>query len=90
MTEPALILKNVSKTINHTPIVQSISFDVRKGEIFGLLGPNGSGKTTIFRMIVQLIKKTEGTISFRGRPDSDFEYFMKHIGVIIETKKART
>ncbi|TAI27489.1 ATP-binding cassette domain-containing protein [Bacillus velezensis] len=84
MTEPALILKDVSKTINHTPIVQSISFDVRKGEIFGLLGPNGSGKTTIFRMIVQLIKKTEGAISFRGRPDSDFEYFMRHIGVIIE------
>ncbi|OCB95548.1 Sulfate/thiosulfate import ATP-binding protein cysA [Bacillus amyloliquefaciens] len=84
MTEPALILKNVSKTINHTPIIQSISFDVRKGEIFGLLGPNGSGKTTIFRMIVQLIKKTEGAISFKGRPDSDFEYFMKHIGVIIE------
>lgn len=84
MTEPALILKGVSKTINHTPIVQSISFDVRKGEIFGLLGPNGSGKTTIFRMIVQLIKKTEGAISFRGRPDSDFEYFMRHIGVIIE------
>ncbi|QBG58238.1 ABC transporter ATP-binding protein [Bacillus amyloliquefaciens] len=84
MTEPALILKNVSKTINHTPIVQSISFDVRKGEIFGLLGPNGSGKTTIFRMILQLIKKTEGAISFKGRPDSDFEYFMKHIGVIIE------
>ncbi|MCR9039872.1 ATP-binding cassette domain-containing protein [Bacillus sp. L381] len=84
MTEPALILENVSKTINHIPIVQSISFDVRKGEIFGLLGPNGSGKTTIFRMIVQLIKKTEGAISFKGRPDSDFEYFMKHIGVIIE------
>lgn len=84
MTEPALILKDISKTINHTPIVQSISFDVRKGEIFGLLGPNGSGKTTIFRMIVQLIKKTEGAISFRGRPDSDFEYFMRHIGVIIE------
>ncbi|WHY38363.1 ATP-binding cassette domain-containing protein [Bacillus velezensis] len=84
MTEPALILKDVSKTINHTPIVQSISFDVRKGEIFGLLGPNGSGKTTIFRMIVQLIIKTEGAISFRGRPDSDFEYFMRHIGVIIE------
>ena len=84
MTEPALILKNVSKTINHTPIVQSISFDMRKGEIFGLLGPNGSGKTTIFRMIVQLIKITEGAISFKGRPDSDFEYLMKHIGVIIE------
>ncbi|AVB09452.1 ABC transporter ATP-binding protein [Bacillus velezensis] len=84
MREPALILKDVSKTINHTPIVQSISFDVRKGEIFGLLGPNGSGKTTIFRMIVQLIKKTEGAISFRSRPDSDFEYFMRHIGVIIE------
>ncbi|KAF6602722.1 MULTISPECIES: ATP-binding cassette domain-containing protein [unclassified Bacillus (in: firmicutes)] len=84
MSEPALILKDVSKTINHTPIVQSISFDVRKGEIFGLLGPNGSGKTTIFRMIVQLIKKTEGAISFSGRPDSDFEYFMRHIGVIIE------
>lgn len=87
MSEPALILKDVSKTINHTPIVQSISFNVRKGEIFGLLGPNGSGKTTIFRMIVQLIKKTEGAISFRGRPDSDFEYFMRHIGVIIEAKK---
>ena len=84
MSEPALILKVVSKTINHTPIVPSISFDVRKGAFFGLFGPNGSGKTTIFRMIVQLIKKTEGAISFRGRPDSDFEYFMRHIGVIIE------
>lgn len=86
MREPALILKDVSKTINHTPIVQSISFDVRKGEIFGLLGPNGSGKTTIFRMIVQLIKKTEGAISFRSRPDSDFEYFMRHIGLSLKAQ----
>ncbi|MDF9781818.1 ABC-type multidrug transport system ATPase subunit [Bacillus velezensis] len=49
MTEPALILKDVSKTINHTPIVQSISFDVRKGEIFGLLGAERLRKNHYFQ-----------------------------------------
>ncbi|MDO3662398.1 ABC transporter ATP-binding protein [Bacillus sp. C28GYM-DRY-1] len=84
MSEYSLVLNQVTKRIKHTTIVDSVSFKVKKGEIFGLLGPNGSGKTTIFRMIVQLIKKTEGEISFYGKSDRDFEYFMKNIGVIIE------
>lgn len=84
MIELVLILKNVFKIINYIFIVQLIFFDVRKGEIFGFLGLNGLGKIIIFRMIVQFIKKIEGVILFKGRLDSDFEYFMKYIGVIIE------
>ena len=45
-------LKNVTKTIKGRTIIDSISFEVHKGEVFGFLGPNGAGKTTTIRMIV--------------------------------------
>lgn len=41
-----LELKNISKSINHKKIIDSISFTVNEGEIFGFLGSNGAGKTT--------------------------------------------
>ncbi|MFH1909250.1 MAG: ATP-binding cassette domain-containing protein, partial [Chloroflexota bacterium] len=46
--------------------VDQVSFDVRRGEIFGFLGPNGSGKTTIIRMLCGLLEPTEGTARVAG------------------------
>jgi branched-chain amino acid transport system ATP-binding protein len=47
--------------------VNDVSFDVRSGELFGLIGPNGSGKTTMLNLISGALKPTSGTISLEGR-----------------------
>jgi ABC-2 type transport system ATP-binding protein len=56
-------IKNVSKIYSGgLKAVDDISFEVKKGEIFGFLGPNGAGKTTTIKMICGLLKKTSGEI----------------------------
>ncbi|MBI2438940.1 MAG: ABC transporter ATP-binding protein [Lentisphaerae bacterium] len=51
--------------------VNAVSFDVQPGEVFGLLGPNGSGKTTTLRMILGLLNPTRGTLTVFGRSPRD-------------------
>jgi oligopeptide/dipeptide ABC transporter ATP-binding protein len=53
--------------------VDGVSFQVRKGEIFGLAGESGSGKTTTGRTLLKLVEPTEGNIYFKGRDISSFE-----------------
>ena len=62
-----LKLKNVTKYYGDNKAVDNLSFDVRPGEIFGLLGANGAGKTTTFRMIMNLLDPTEGEITLDGK-----------------------
>ncbi|MDR0137951.1 ABC transporter ATP-binding protein [Metabacillus idriensis] len=59
-------LKNLSKTLDGEKVLDSIALKLGKGEIFGLLGRNGSGKTTILRLIQQIILPDEGEILFEG------------------------
>jgi ABC-2 type transport system ATP-binding protein len=51
--------------------VKSLSMDVKKGEVFGLLGPNGSGKTTTMKMLLGLLFPTSGEMTILGKPASD-------------------
>ena len=51
--------------------VNALSLDVKKGEVFGLLGPNGSGKTTTLKLLLGLLFPTEGDIRIMGRPAAD-------------------
>lgn len=62
-----LKVEHVTKYYGDFLAVDDLSFEVKKGEIFGLLGVNGAGKTTTFRMIMGLLEPTEGTITLNDR-----------------------
>lgn len=57
-------LVNVTKKFKDFTAVDNLSFEIKKGEIFGLIGQNGAGKTTTFRMLLNLLKPTSGNISW--------------------------
>lgn len=63
-------VRDLTKNFGNFTAVAGISFDVNQGEIFGFLGPNGSGKTTTIRMMLGLIKPTEGDIKILDIPIS--------------------
>lgn len=86
MNETAVLqLRNVTKKIGRRTIVDHLSFDVPRGEVFGFLGPNGAGKTTTIRMIVGLIGMSEGEVYVQGIPvKKEFENAMRHVGAIVE------
>jgi len=83
---PTLIAEHLTKVIGSRTIVDDVSFEIFAGEVFGFLGPNGAGKTTTIRMLVGLIKPTEGRVVICGHDvRHDFEAAMRCIGCIVET-----
>lgn len=64
--EAVIEVSNLQKSINSEIILSNISFDVYKGELFSFLGPDGSGKSTIFDILVGLRKPTDGKITILG------------------------
>jgi ABC-2 type transport system ATP-binding protein len=63
---PAIRVSDLTKTFDHFTAVDRISFSVERGQIFGFLGPNGSGKTTTIRMLLGLLKPTSGVAEVLG------------------------
>ena len=77
---------NLKKQVKNKIIVQDISFSVNKGDIVGLLGPNGAGKTTIIKLILGLIKISEGSIFINGyNIEKDFVKAIEKVGAIVES-----
>ena len=85
-----LILKNVSKTYVGKKAVDNISLTLEKPGVFGLLGTNGAGKTTTIRMLLGIIKKDSGEITWNGkkveRKNVNFGYLPEERGVYPKTK----
>ncbi|MFD0674628.1 ABC transporter ATP-binding protein [Cohnella sp. GCM10027633] len=85
MSEAVVSLRNVTKRIGKNTIIDDLTFDVPKGEIFGFLGPNGAGKTTTIRMMVGLMSITKGEILIKGKNiKTEFEQAIRHVGAIVE------
>ena len=79
-------ISNVTKKYSETTVVHSVSFSVKKGEIYGLLGRNGAGKTTIMKMLLGLVKPTEGQVHILGNDTNTGEGkpILRKVGCIIE------
>lgn len=83
--QPIVQIKNLSKTIGKKKIIKNLNLDLYKGQITGFLGPNGAGKTTTIRMMVGLMRPTEGDILIDGQSiQSHFEDSIQKVGVIVE------
>src|SRR5580704_9882648 len=67
MSEPVITARGLTKRYGETAVVDSIDFDILRGETFGLLGPNGAGKTTTILMMLGLTDVSEGEIKVLGR-----------------------
>lgn len=85
MANTVLEIKNLTKTYGKRKVIDNISLEIQEGEIFGFLGPNGSGKTTTIKMILRLIEKDSGEIKIKGYDNKkEFEKAMEYIGAIVE------
>jgi ABC-2 type transport system ATP-binding protein len=73
--------QNLTKKFGTFTAVNQVSFDIKQGEIFGFLGPNGSGKTTTIRMMLGLLKPTDGLIEVLGASiPNDIQKILPRIG----------
>lgn len=83
MSEALIHARGLSKKFGDFTAVDSIDFDVEKGESFGLLGPNGAGKSTTMRIIAATSRRTSGTITILGRdPEEHGPQVRAHLGVV--------
>ena len=74
---PKIELKNISLSFNKRQILDNISLTIREGEIFGLLGPNGVGKSTIFNIIIGLIKPDFGDVFIDKKKVTDVPIYLR-------------
>ncbi|KWX79678.1 ABC transporter ATP-binding protein [Paenibacillus riograndensis] len=86
-----LSVESVRKKIGRKWIIDDVTFDVREGEVFGFLGPNGAGKTTTIRMLVDLIRPSEGEITVCGyNVNRQPEKALQYVGSIVENPEVYT
>ena len=85
-----LIVKNVNKSFGTKKVVNNINFEIKKPSVYGLLGTNGAGKTTTLRMILGILKKDSGEITWNGkevqRKHVNFGYLPEERGIYPKTK----
>lgn len=85
MEQHIVRLQDVTKVIGGRTIIDRLTLDVPLGEVFGFLGPNGSGKTTTIRMMVGLMSLTSGEIYIDGHSVTrNYEQAIRHVGAIVE------
>lgn len=85
MIEEIIQARNVSKFFKNVNAVNDLSFSVQKGDVYGFLGQNGAGKSTMIRMLLTLVKPSKGNIQFFRKDLSTHRIdILKRIGAVIE------
>ena len=82
--EYLLSTNNLTKIYGKQRAVDKVNIHIRKGDIYGLIGKNGAGKTTILRMLGGLAKVSEGEYSLYGYTGSDIKKVQSRVGILIE------
>ena len=78
-------IENLVKRYGDLVALNHLNLDIHEGEIFGLLGPNGSGKTTAINCLLSLLKYDKGTIEVFGQPMTPESYQVKQqIGIVLQ------
>lgn len=77
-------IKNLSKNFGNLKALDDVSFDVNKGELFGVIGQNGAGKSTLFRSMMNFYDHFDGEILYEGRPMADIP--LEKIGFLPEER----
>ena len=86
MTNTAVEIRNLTKVFDGKEVLRSCNLTVQSGTIYGLLGANGAGKTTMFKLITGLLSPTAGNIKVQGETLSiDKKDFLRKMGILIET-----
>ena len=75
--KPIISLKNISLSFGNRKILDNISFKINHGQILGMLGPNGVGKSTIFNLITGLLKPNYGKVNFNGTTVNDYPIYLR-------------
>lgn len=83
--EYILTTENLTKIYGEKRAADSVSLHIKKGDVYGLIGRNGAGKTTILKMICGLSCPTSGSITFEGKTGAELSKQMHKIGSLIET-----
>ena len=84
MNELAIRTDALTKRYGNILAVDGLSLEVPRGHVFGLLGPNGSGKTTTMGMLLGLVKPTGGSFNLLGG-DMSHQDALRRVGAIVET-----
>lgn len=82
MGESAIATSDLTKHYGRVQALEGLDLEVRRGEIFGFLGPNGSGKTTTIRLLLGLIRPTRGSATVLGVPVGDVVRAHRHLGYV--------
>ena len=85
MSNSVIKIENLVKRYKELIALDHFNLDIKEGEIFGLLGPNGSGKTTCINCILSLLEYDKGTIEVFGKTMKPDSYdIKKDIGVVMQ------
>ncbi|MEC1553309.1 ATP-binding cassette domain-containing protein [Bacillus haynesii] len=84
MSEEYIKIENVNKVIKKNIVLKNINLSLKKGMIYGFRGPNGSGKTMLFRVLSGLVKPSEGRVVIDGKELHKNISFPESVGILIE------